>query len=200
MVVCWSVKGGSGTTVVASSLALLLARRGPALLVDLAGDVAPALGLPPGSDDGPVPVTGALDLADLTAAGSGGGRPPAHVVDRVEALAAGRRVVVDAGRVEGPDTAASEAVARASCSVLVVRACFLALVRAHRCGRRPDLVVVVREPGRSLDVDDVQAVLGARVVGVPWHASIARAVDAGRLAASVPRVLERSLDGVLACV
>src|SRR4051794_33057920 len=50
---CWSVKGGSGTTVVASSLALLLATRSPAgsVLVDLAGDVPAVLGIP--EPDGP---------------------------------------------------------------------------------------------------------------------------------------------------
>src|SRR5690606_4110848 len=47
LVACWSAKGGSGTTVVASSLALLLAQRDPlgSLLVDVAGDVPLALGL-----------------------------------------------------------------------------------------------------------------------------------------------------------
>ncbi len=47
MIVCWSVKGGSGTTVVASSLALVHAEQSPrgALIVDLAGDVPAVLGL-----------------------------------------------------------------------------------------------------------------------------------------------------------
>ena len=44
---CWSVKGGSGTTVVAASLGLLAASApAGALLVDLAGDIPAALGLP----------------------------------------------------------------------------------------------------------------------------------------------------------
>ena len=70
LVACWSVKGGSGTTVVAAGLALVLARSVPAeppvpgptaapvplahdsrgapgvLLVDLAGDLPAVLGLP----------------------------------------------------------------------------------------------------------------------------------------------------------
>jgi len=48
LVACWSVKGGVGTTVVAASLALLLARRvGPGVvLADLAGDGPAVLGLP----------------------------------------------------------------------------------------------------------------------------------------------------------
>lgn len=51
LIACWSAKGGVGTTVVAAALAILLARRTPAgaLLVDLAGDVPAALGLPAGT-------------------------------------------------------------------------------------------------------------------------------------------------------
>jgi cellulose biosynthesis protein BcsQ len=47
IVSCWSVKGGSGTTVVAAGLALVAARAGGrrSLLVDLAGDAPAALGL-----------------------------------------------------------------------------------------------------------------------------------------------------------
>ena len=41
---CWSAKGGSGTTVVAAALAIVASRRGPTVLVDLGGDSAPALG------------------------------------------------------------------------------------------------------------------------------------------------------------
>lgn len=45
---CWSVKGGSGTTVVAASLALLFARSSPdgVLLLDASGDLPAALGVP----------------------------------------------------------------------------------------------------------------------------------------------------------
>ncbi|MFM8775736.1 MAG: hypothetical protein ACKOEH_02425, partial [Actinomycetota bacterium] len=47
MIVCWSVKGGSGTTVVASTLALMQATNSShgAMIVDLAGDVPAVLGL-----------------------------------------------------------------------------------------------------------------------------------------------------------
>ncbi len=47
LVTCWSVKGGSGTTVVAACLALAAARRptDDTLLVDLAGDLPAALGV-----------------------------------------------------------------------------------------------------------------------------------------------------------
>ena len=46
LICCWSSKGGSGTTVVAAALALLLAGRADgALLADLAGDAPTVLGL-----------------------------------------------------------------------------------------------------------------------------------------------------------
>ena len=48
LVTCWSVKGGSGTTVIAAAVSLLLARRlpGEVVLVDVGGDAPAALGLP----------------------------------------------------------------------------------------------------------------------------------------------------------
>ena len=48
LIACWSVKGGSGTTVVSSALALLLARSSEAgaVLADLGGDVPAACGVP----------------------------------------------------------------------------------------------------------------------------------------------------------
>src|SRR3954447_24799627 len=47
LVACWSVKGGSGTTVVSAALALAVAATGhDALLVDMGGDVPAALGVP----------------------------------------------------------------------------------------------------------------------------------------------------------
>lgn len=46
LITCWSVKGGSGTTVVAASLALIAASHGvDTCVVDLAGDIPAALGI-----------------------------------------------------------------------------------------------------------------------------------------------------------
>ena len=42
MLVCWSVKGGVGTSTVAAGVALALGARGRSLLVDLAGGGHPA--------------------------------------------------------------------------------------------------------------------------------------------------------------
>ncbi|MGH9153294.1 MAG: hypothetical protein ACRD03_13055, partial [Acidimicrobiales bacterium] len=48
LVACWSVKGGSGTTVVAAALAMVLASADAkgVTLVDLGGDLPAALGVP----------------------------------------------------------------------------------------------------------------------------------------------------------
>ena len=46
--ICWSAKGGSGTTVVAAALAL--AGRAESLLVDLDGELPAVLGLPEPAD------------------------------------------------------------------------------------------------------------------------------------------------------
>ncbi|NBO79756.1 MAG: hypothetical protein EBV42_00635 [Actinobacteria bacterium] len=51
MRICWSVKGGSGTTVFSCALAVALAERyGTATMIDLCGDVPAVLGMaePPG--------------------------------------------------------------------------------------------------------------------------------------------------------
>ena len=208
--VCWSPKGGSGTTVVAASLALVLAQReGGALLVDLAGDVPAALGMPEPSGQGAVdwlaaPDAGAAALGRLIRAGTGGldvipaggvdvaGWPPARGAALVEALdALDRPVVVDAGLLR---TEVHELVARATTSLLVVRSCYLALRRAVAAPLRPSGVVLVREPGRSLGRADVEDVLGVPVVAcIEQSVDVARAVDAGLLMARLPSLLSRGL-------
>src|SRR4051794_3138419 len=53
LIACWSVKGGSGTSVVAASLALLLSDSDQgAVLADLDGDLPAVLGLPTPSGPG----------------------------------------------------------------------------------------------------------------------------------------------------
>jgi hypothetical protein len=214
---CWSVKGGSGTTVVAAALAVLLARRpGPgALLVDLAGDGPAVLGL--AEPDGP-------GLAGWLAAGSGvpadglsrieiavdeqlgllpRGLGPLGPLDRAEALAdllaaEPRSVVVDAGLLHWPDDSddpvAAVLVASASSSLLVTRACYLSLRRIVAAPVRPSGIVLVAEAGRALGRRDVEQVVGVDVVAeVLVDPAVARAVDAGLLAGRLPRALERAL-------
>ena len=213
VIACWSVKGGSGTTVVAAALALRLARSTPGvLLADLAGDVPAVLGTPeppgPGLLDwlaaGADVAADALDrlavdaapgLRVIAAGGAGVDRDHTSAADGerlVAALGAHRRTtVVDCGsRADGLTLAVAAASTR---SLLVVRPCFLALRRAVAAPIRPSAAVLVAEPQRTLGAADVEDVLGVPVRCVPWDASVARAVDAGRLASRLPRLLDRAL-------
>lgn len=222
LVACWSVKGGSGTTVVAAALALVLARSAPAaggrgdgagdspgvLLVDLAGDLPAALGLPepegPGvaewlgsGADVPVEALGRLgvDAAPglrLVPRGAGVLEPAGG--DRLSAALAGahEHVVVDCGS-SGHDLGLHVA-GSAALSLLVLRPCYLALRRALAAPIRPSGVVLVEEPERTLCRRDVEDVLGVPVRAVvSWDAAVARSVDAGLLGQRVPRALERAL-------
>ncbi|HEX7443198.1 MAG TPA: hypothetical protein VF320_04895 [Acidimicrobiales bacterium] len=216
-VALWSVKGGSGTSVVSAALALVLARRSVegALLVDLAGDLPAVLGLPEPSGPGlggwfaagpDVPQDGlsrlevpAADGLTLIPRGSGALGP----FDRAEALAAGlalesRSVVIDGGLIDpaqpAGDGAASALIAGAEQSLLVTRPCYLALRRAVSSPLRPTGVVLVTEPGRALGRRDVEQVIGVDVVAeVPVDAAVSRAVDAGLLSGRLPASLARAL-------
>lgn len=223
---CWAAKGGAGATVVSCSLALVLARRHPAgaLLVDLGGDAAAALGCAdadgPGlagwlarRERGEPPAAGAAPLDGLeVAAGEGlallprgtGALPPTQrCADLAVALANDERaVVVDCGTLGSPaggDDWALSFAADATHSLLVTRLCYLALRRAVRAPLRPSGVFVVSEPGRSLRAVDVAAVLGVPVVAeLPYDPVIARSVDAGLLGHRLPPALARAARGLVA--
>ncbi|HEX2039164.1 MAG TPA: hypothetical protein VHF47_05450 [Acidimicrobiales bacterium] len=213
LVACWSVKGGSGTTVVATALALLLARAAPSgvLLVDLGGDVPAALGVPDPETPGVADWIEAVGDADAL------GRLAVDVGESVHVLPRGTRssalatfgapegerlaaalhehpqpVVVDCGP---PATGVGTAVAgSAPVSLLVLRPCFLALRRAVDAPMRPSSVVLVEEPGHLLRPRDVSAVLGVPVgARIPWDPAVARGVDGGLLPRGLPRALERAL-------
>lgn len=214
LITCWSVKGGVGTSVVAASLALVVAGRDPAgaLLVDLVGDQPAVLGLPlpegptvldwlaargDVGDDGlrrlEVAVAPGLDLL-----WSDGSWPDVDPTPLVTHLGLERRaVVVDAGRLGHGASAGSIAlVGAAATSLLVLRPCYVALRRALACETRPTGVVLVCEPGRALGRLDVERVLDVPVVAqVEVEPSVARTVDAGLLATRLPRSLGRSLRG-----
>jgi hypothetical protein len=230
LLACWSVKGGSGTTVVAAALALLLARGSPggAVLADLAGqtglggDGAAVLGLDeptsPGlagwlasGDDVPADALARIEVR----AGRGVGllpRGPGPLAPARAAVLAGvldagsRPVVVDAGVLEGGSRpavaeagsasgrAALAVAAAAPRSILVIRPCYPALRRAQALPLHPTEVVVVHDPGRRLGRVDVERAVPAPVVAeIPVDPRVAQAVDAGLLAARLPRSLERSL-------
>jgi hypothetical protein len=194
LISCWSLKGGSGTTVVAVALACLLGRRhtGGALLVDLAGDLPAALGwseragptgagvaewLAAGSTVAPdgwsrLEVRVSPDLS-LVPRGLGplAGGPRAEVLAGI--LATGERpVVVDCGVLGAPQPrsgagelhAGHVLAATATSSLLVTRACYLSLRRCAALPLRPSGVVLVHETARALRGADVEAAVGAPVV------------------------------------
>ena len=211
MFACWSPKGGSGTTVVAAALGLLLARAAPsgALLADLAGDLPTALGLADWLAAGPDVPEDALERLEVDAGARlrllpwrGGQGAPTTAVGRGEALAAvlsadPRPVVVDCGTAGAG--AALAVAASATVSLLVIRPCYLALRRALDAPLRPSGVVLVTEEGRSLGRADVEDVLGVPVrAEIRVDPAVARAVDAGLLAGRLPRGLERALRPALA--
>ena len=206
MYLCWSVKGGSGTTVVAASLALVLSHRRPALLVDLAGDAPAALGMAepagPGVADWlasptadvaalhrlAVPATDTLHLLPCGSEVPGEGGRWAALAGAL--AAADAAVVVDAGT-GTPDAAMAAA---ATHRLLVIRPCYLGLRRAVAAAVAPTGVVLVTEPGRALSARDVERALGAPVVAeVQYDPAVARAVDAGLLSSRLPRALAQQL-------
>jgi MinD-like ATPase involved in chromosome partitioning or flagellar assembly len=217
LVACWSVKGGSGTTVVSAALGVALAAAGhEAVLADLAGDLPAALGAP--EPDGP-------GLADWLAAGtdvppdalrrlevavaprlalipSGGPLPsaPARAEDLAALLATdGRVVVADCG--SSPCDTTVAVAAGAGLSLLVLRPCYLALRRALQAPLEASAVILVGEPQRALQQADVEDVLGLQVrAAVPWRPAVATAVDAGLLGRRLPAPLERALRPVVELV
>jgi cellulose biosynthesis protein BcsQ len=216
-VACWSVKGGSGTTVVAAALALSVAATGhDALLVDMAGDVPAALGIPepdgPGladwlgaSADVPGDALTRLEIdagPNLALLPHGGEMPdaPKRAEDLAAVLAVDSRVaVVDCGSHPTPTSLALAGAA--GLSLLVLRPCYLALRRALKAPIQPTAAVLVGEPQRALQQADVEDVLGLRVrAAIPWKPAIATAVDAGLLARRLPSHLERGLRDLVETV
>jgi MinD-like ATPase involved in chromosome partitioning or flagellar assembly len=210
MFVCWSSKGGSGTTVVSAALALTLSRAHPAVLVDLAGDLPAALGVPepggPGVGDW---------LASPTATAEALGRLAIAVTDNLSLLPCGTQAdvttsarwrefadavatldphaVIDAGTGAPP----AELVGPGTQSLLVTRSCYLGLRRAVTGTVKPSGVVLVLEPGRALTAGDIERAMGAPVVAeIPYDPAVARAVDAGLLASRLPRSLSLRLTDV----
>lgn len=204
----WAAKGGAGATVMAAAHAVASCASRPTVAVDLDGDLAAALGTEVGDQPGvadwlragaDVPADGLDRLLvpvadDLWLLPRGTGPLAAERAGVLGHLLARspREVVVDAGTRPGP--AARAVVLEADRSTLVARACYLAARRLRAVDLAPTDVVLVREPLRSLGPDDVARVAGAPVRAVvPLEPAIARAVDAGLLAARLPRKLHRAV-------
>lgn len=222
-IVCWSVKGGSGTTVTAASLARVLADRDEqgALLVDTQGDCLLVLGREDpvergvrtwlASDDDVT--ASALDLLtvdlgyNLSVLPAGDLPRQAPNIERWNDLgtyltsrARSQHVVVDLGTVSpGARSGRQRLLESATISLLVVRPCYLAIRRAIDFPIRPTGIVLIAEDDRSLTASDVSAALGVDVIAtVRVDPRIARAVDSGLLGERVPRPLMRAYRHVAA--
>jgi hypothetical protein len=216
----WSPKGGSGTSVVAAAVALVLAREGPTRLADLDGDQPAIHGLAADPDQGlrdwlltgPEAPTDALDrLAvdagrGLTLLPAGAGDVGLASAEAGAALAMAlqadpRPTVVDVGVLTAERSQALHALVEvADANVIVVRGCYLALRRAVRLefAANASGAVFVDEGGRALGAHDVANVLGVPVLAtVSLRATTARAIDAGVLPSRLPDGLARPAREVL---
>jgi hypothetical protein len=212
VLVCWSVGGGAGTSVVVAALALTAAHQEAALVVDAGGDQPLIFGAPEPAGPGLVPWLSArpevgadalrrleVELApgiSLLPRGEG-------VLDRERAadLVAAlddddRFVVVDAG-LAVPDGFVHSLVVAADRTMLVARACPITLRRLEQLAVRPSEVVVVRDRRRSVTWHDVAEASGAPVVAeLEIDPAVAAAVDAGLDRRTLPRSFLRVLGGV----
>jgi len=199
MRVCWSVKGGVGTTVVSAVVALQRSGSRDVRLVDLMGDLPATLGIAEPTDQGigewlsndaaeetlehlAIPVTDRLDLLPR-----GSISTDTYSLRRLQqfaALPSSREVVVDAGT---NSSFIETLLPHATVSWLVLRPCYLALRRAVSTRLRVDGVILVNEPGRALSKRDVASVLSAPIVAeVELDPRLARVIDAGLLTTRLP--------------
>ncbi len=206
--VCWSPKGGTGTSVVAAAIAVQAAAAGrDTLLVDLAGDQTAIFGVAEGegigdwfaapADVGPeslralgVDIVAGLRLLRLGTVPSCRWEAERMALAMALFETSADFVVVDCGREPVGSLPAG------ATTTVVTRACYLSVRRVR--GELPpgSRIVLVEEPGRALSRRDIAAALGEIDVVIPWDPAIARAVDAGMLATRVPRSL-RPLRGLV---
>ena len=216
----WSLKGGQGASVTAALAAIRAAqdRDRAVRLVDLGRDLPAIFGASEPSDSwlsrwtqGDLGVD-ALDRAlvelapNLSLLPRGDGPlSPRRAGELVEWLKGdGTTTIVDVGTLHRDqdesfaDSLHHKIIAESDQSILVTRACYLALRRTVSSPVRPTGVVLVAEAGHVLTRSDCEGFIGAPVAAtVAIEPDIARAVDSGMLSAGIP---EQSLDslGVLA--
>jgi cellulose biosynthesis protein BcsQ len=207
-----SPKGGTGTSVVAASLAIVSSSSSPTLLVDLSGDQAAILGLPQPPiglsdwangmtyrefdeiislchDNLYLAPTGTFDFETLNA----------NAWDKLlRALSLkhseGCNIIVDLGRADIP-LALRKIV---NTCYLVTRPCYLALRRAVDLETAFSGVIVVNEPDRVLTSRDVESVLKLKCVAeIPYTSEISRRVDSGLLKSRLPIALQSVLSQLI---
>jgi hypothetical protein len=184
-----SPKPGNGVTVTAALLALTASTTQHTTIIDLAGDQLPALGE---TDDGHRQIEVTADLTVIDATGDTTAEQHRQIID---CEAQGELVIVDAGRADHPIHALLDTNTR---RVWVMRCCYLTLRRAVTATPRPDEIIVIREPQRALNQRDIEQAVGVRVaMAIDLDPGIARAVDAGLLAARLPRPTAAELRQML---
>ena len=173
----YSAKGGAGCTTVAIAYALTREAGERVLLIDQSpqGDMDGALGLSPSVNGERRTVSGDVAMWRSTGTDYTAGFDTYGIEGVYD------HVVIDCGN-HRPDSAAVR-------TVLVTRPCYLHL-RAAVGGNAPAGIVVVREAGRALGDSDVRYAVGAPILAiVDIDPAVARAIDAGLLAARLPRSL-----------
>jgi hypothetical protein len=223
LTICWSSKGGSGTSTITAGLAALTATQirqrensSTTLVIDLAGDLPAIFGLSyPNiglaewltrsvSDDLDelcidcgqsvrLLSTGSLPLPEATS--SIWSRLASFVTDE---LAKGRTIFIDAGCRPIPASLLQRTTAAELRILLILRPCYLALRRAMADSIEADGIILVTGGGRVLTSHDVESVLGIPVVAeVPLDPDIARRVDSGLFQSRLPRTLVTHLEPLL---
>lgn len=211
LVVCWSPKGGSGTSVVATGLAIASTRRtseSRTVIVDLAGDIPPILAM----GDVPLGVAEwiaqptAFDLSDLLIECSsklsvlprGNSALPettsgawSRLSLELESMSSkGTTVIVDSGIAPTPH----ELRPLVMRDYIVIRPCYLALRRARLVEHSSHSAIVVREPNRVLVSADIESVLGLPIAAeVSLTSDVARRIDAGIVSTRPPSSLMKEL-------
>lgn len=200
VIVFWSAKGGSGSTVVAAFTARAMASAGQrTLLIDADGDQPavfgfnsttemPTIGLAQWSESSKdVPARSLLQvsidvLLNLRLVISGLDERVTLSSDAFRRLAedfSGTSMVIDVG--DNKD-AACAAMPFAHASYCVIRPCYLAASRLRRQPVPAHGLVVIEESGRTLNAEDLSNALGVPIAArMKWDSAVARAVDAGRL-------------------
>ncbi len=207
LTVCWSAKGGAGTTVVAACWALETAA--PSVLVDVDGDLPMMLGIPTPAGQGlsdwfesDAPPGALLDLAiEVDSTTRLIPRGPVTIRRRAPRwdelgrwmAASDIEFVADVGLGDPPvgllpDDRVGDDGKRSARGLLVTRSCYIALSRARTLDTQPDGVVLVEEPGRDLSARDIARSLRAPIVAkIPFDPAIGRATDRGLLAWKLPK-------------
>lgn len=97
-----------------------------------------------------------------------------------------------------PDMVVYDGAASEGTTLLVTRACYLALGRAVHQAPPAAGIVLIEEPGRALTAHDVAEITGLPIsVTVPVTAATARAVDAGIIAMRLPATLAAAAAHIL---